>query len=98
MNTLNIEMMKQGIEDRTRKLSARWTVEVSQDISSYPPIGIPDLHFGMGIDLTEEDYDPLDHEIVKVLSEQITMEIDKEILNELSNHSSAGGGSESIVC
>lgn len=61
---MNIQILKQPVEARTRKLSARWTFEAAQDAQS--------MH---GIDVEAE--------IMAVLAQEITAEIDQEILGSL---------------
>lgn len=61
---MNIQIMKQPVEAKTRKLSARWTFEAAQDAQS--------MH---GIDVEAE--------IMAALAQEITSEIDQEILTSL---------------
>ena len=56
--------MKQTVEAKTRKLSARWTFEAAQDAQS--------MH---GIDVEAE--------IMAALAQEITAEIDQEVLGSL---------------
>lgn len=63
-NTLNIQIMRQTVEAKSRKLSARWTFEAAQDAQS--------MH---GIDVEAE--------IMAALAQEITAEIDQEILGSL---------------
>jgi hypothetical protein len=63
---LSIQVLKQTVEAKTRKLSARWTFEAAQDANS--------MH---GLDVEAE--------IMQALAQEITAEIDQEILNSLSN-------------
>ena len=72
-NKLSIQILKQTVEAKTRKLSARWTFEAAQDAQS--------MH---GIDVEAE--------IMAALAQEITAEIDQEILASL--RSLAGSGSE----
>lgn len=61
---LNIQVLKQTVEAKTRKLSARWTFEAAQDAQS--------MH---GLDVEAE--------IMAALAQEITAEIDQEILASL---------------
>ena len=61
---MSVQMMKQTVEAKTRKLSARWTFESAQDANS--------MH---GIDVEAE--------IMAALAQEITAEIDQEILYSL---------------
>lgn len=61
---MNIQIMKQPVEAKTRKLSARWTFEAAQDAQS--------MH---GIDVEAE--------VMAALAQEITSEIDQEILTSL---------------
>lgn len=63
-NRMNIEVLKETVEARTRRLSARWTFESQQDASAQ-----------QGIDIEAE--------IMAALAQEITAEIDQEILNSL---------------
>ena len=63
-NAMNIQIMKQTVEAKSRKLSARWTFEAAQDANS--------MH---GIDVEAE--------IMAALAQEITTEIDQEILASL---------------
>jgi hypothetical protein len=63
-NKLNIQILKQPVEAKTRKLSARWTFESAQDAQS--------MH---GIDVEAE--------IMAALAQEITAEIDQEVLTSL---------------
>ena len=62
---MSIQIMKQTVEAKTRKLSARWTFEAAQDAQSQH-----------GIDVEAE--------IMAALAQEITAEIDQEVLNSLS--------------
>lgn len=62
---LSIQVLKQTVEAKTRKLSARWTFEAAQDANS--------MH---GLDVEAE--------IMQALAQEITAEIDQEILNSLN--------------
>ena len=61
---MSIQIMKQTVEAKSRKLSARWTFEAAQDAQS--------MH---GIDVEAE--------IMAALAQEITAEIDQEVLNSL---------------
>ena len=63
-NKINVQILKQVVEARTRKLSARWTFEAAQDAQS--------MH---GLDVEAE--------IMAALAQEITVEIDQEILASL---------------
>ena len=62
---MSIQILKQTVEAKTRKLSARWTFEAAQDAQS--------MH---GIDVEAE--------IMAALAQEITAEIDQEVLNSLT--------------
>ena len=68
---LSIQILKQPVEAKTRKLSARWTFESAQDANA--------MH---GIDMEAE--------IMSALAQEITAEIDQEILSSLRGIASAG--------
>ena len=70
-NRLSIQILKQPVEAKTRKLSARWTFESAQDANS--------MH---GIDMEAE--------IMSALAQEITAEIDQEILGSLRGIASTG--------
>jgi len=61
---LSIQILKQSVEAKTRKLQARWTFEAAQDAQS--------MH---GIDVEAE--------IMAALAQEITAEIDQEVLGSL---------------
>jgi hypothetical protein len=61
---INVQILKQVVEAKTRKLSARWTFEAAQDAQS--------MH---GLDVEAE--------IMAALAQEITVEIDQEILSSL---------------
>jgi hypothetical protein len=61
---INVQILKQVVEAKTRKLSARWTFEAAQDAQS--------MH---GLDVEAE--------IMAALAQEITVEIDQEILGSL---------------
>jgi len=67
---INVQIMKQVVEAKTRKLSARWTFEAAQDAQA--------MH---GIDVEAE--------IMAALAQEITVEIDQEILASLRSLSGA---------
>ena len=62
--SLSIQILKQSVEAKTRKLQARWTFEAAQDAQS--------MH---GIDVEAE--------IMAALAQEITAEIDQEVLGSL---------------
>jgi hypothetical protein len=64
-NRLSIQILKQTVEAKTRKLSARWTFESAQDAQAQ-----------QGIDVEAE--------IMAALAQEITAEIDQEILASLN--------------
>ena len=64
-NKLSIQILKQTVEAKSRKLSARWTFEAAQDAQS--------MH---GIDVEAE--------IMAALAQEITAEIDQEVLGSLA--------------
>ena len=72
---LSIQILKQTVEAKTRKLSARWTFEAAQDAQAQ-----------QGIDIEAE--------IMAALAQEITAEIDQEILNSLRT---LAGAAESDV-
>jgi hypothetical protein len=61
---INVQILKQVVEAKTRKLSARWTFEAAQDAQA--------MH---GLDVEAE--------IMAALAQEITVEIDQEILASL---------------
>ena len=65
-NRLSIQILKQTVEAKTRKLSARWTFEAAQDAQSQH-----------GIDVEAE--------IMAALAQEITAEIDQEVLTSLGS-------------
>jgi hypothetical protein len=65
-NKMSIQILKQTVEAKTRKLSARWTFEAAQDAQA--------MH---GIDVEAE--------IMAALAQEITAEIDQEVLSSLSS-------------
>jgi hypothetical protein len=64
-NRMSIQILKQTVEAKTRKLSARWTFEAAQDAQAQ-----------QGIDIEAE--------IMAALAQEITAEIDQEILSSLA--------------
>jgi Major capsid protein Gp23 len=72
-NRMSIQILKQTVEAKTRKLSARWTFEAAQDAQAQ-----------QGIDIEAE--------IMAALAQEITAEIDQEILQSLLTL--AGGATE----
>ena len=62
---MSIQILKQTVEAKTRKLSARWTFEAAQDAQS--------MH---GIDVEAE--------IMAALAQEITAEIDQEVIGSLT--------------
>ena len=65
-NRLSIQILKQTVEAKTRKLSARWTFEAAQDAQAQ-----------QGIDIEAE--------IMAALAQEITADIDQEVIGSLSN-------------
>jgi hypothetical protein len=65
-NRLSIQILKQTVEAKTRKISARWTFEAAQDAQSQH-----------GIDVEAE--------IMAALAQEITAEIDQEVLASLNS-------------
>lgn len=63
-NRVSIQILKEIVEAKTRKLSARWTFEAAQDAQAQ-----------QGIDIEAE--------IMAALAQEITAEIDQEILTSL---------------
>ena len=70
-NKLSIQILKQTVEAKSRKLSARWTFEAAQDAQSQH-----------GIDVEAE--------IMAALAQEITAEIDQEILASLATLAGTG--------
>ena len=68
---LSIQVLKQTVEAKTRKLSARWTFEAAQDASA--------MH---GLDVEAE--------VMAALAQEITAEIDQEILGSLTSLAPTG--------
>ena len=69
---LSIQILKQTVEAKTRKLSARWTFEAAQD-----------AHAQQGIDIEAE--------VMAALAQEITAEIDQEILASLRSLAGTAG-------
>jgi len=65
-NRLSIQILKQTVEAKSRKLSARWTFEAAQDAQAQH-----------GIDVEAE--------IMAALAQEITAEIDQEVLSSLGS-------------
>jgi len=65
-NRMSIQILKQTVEAKTRKLSARWTFEAAQDAQAQ-----------QGIDIEAE--------IMAALAQEITAEIDQEVLGSLNS-------------
>jgi hypothetical protein len=63
---MSIQILKQTVEAKTRKLSARWTFEAAQDAQAQ-----------QGIDIEAE--------VMAALAQEITAEIDQEILGSLAS-------------
>jgi len=63
-NKMSIQILKETVEAKTRRLSARWTFEAAQDANA--------IH---GIDIEAE--------IMQALAQEITVEIDQEMLFKL---------------
>ena len=72
---MSIQILKQTVEAKTRKLSARWTFEAAQDAQAQ-----------QGIDIEAE--------VMAALAQEITAEIDQEILASLA--SLAGSATETF--
>src|SRR6056300_1702257 len=71
-NRMNIQVLKQTVEAKSRKLSARWTFEAAQDAQA--------MH---GLDVEAE--------VMAALAQELTAEIDQEILTSLGNLAPAAG-------
>ena len=70
---LNIQVLKQTVEAKTRKLSARWTFEAAQDAQA--------MH---GLDVEAE--------IMAALAQEITAEIDQEVISSLFSLAGTASG------
>jgi hypothetical protein len=77
-NRINVQILKQVVEAKTRKLSARWTFEAAQDAQS--------MH---GLDVEAE--------IMAALAQEITVEIDQEILSSLRALSGTTDGYDQLA-
>jgi hypothetical protein len=73
---LSIQILKQAVEAKSRKLSARWTFEAAQDAQAQ-----------QGIDVEAE--------IMAALAQEITAEIDQEIIGSLGTLATSNGNNES---
>jgi hypothetical protein len=73
-NRMSIQILKQTVEAKTRKLSARWTFEAAQDAQAQ-----------QGIDIEAE--------IMAALAQEITAEIDQEVLGSLATLATGNGNS-----
>ena len=71
-NKMSIQILKQTVEAKTRKLSARWTFEGAQDAQAQ-----------QGIDIEAE--------IMAALAQEITAEIDQEVLRSLGTLAAGAG-------
>lgn len=65
-NRMSIQILKETVEAKTRRLSARWTFEAGQDANA--------IH---GVDIESE--------IMQALAQEMTVEIDQELLQNLRN-------------
>jgi hypothetical protein len=72
---LSIQILKQTVEAKSRKLSARWTFEAAQDAQSQH-----------GIDVEAE--------IMAALAQEITAEIDQEVLASLESLAGSGNNED----
>jgi len=72
---LSIQILKQAVEAKSRKLSARWTFEAAQDAQAQ-----------QGIDVEAE--------IMAALAQEITAEIDQEIIGSLQSLATSNGNNE----
>lgn len=63
-NRLSVQILKEVVEAKTRKLSARWTFEAAQDANA--------IH---GVDIEAE--------LMQALAQEVTVEIDQEMINNL---------------
>jgi len=70
-NRLSIQILKQTVEAKSRKLSARWTFESAQDAQSQHCIDV-------------------EAEIMAALAQEITAEIDQEVLRSLATLAGTG--------
>jgi hypothetical protein len=74
---LSIQILKQAVEAKSRKLSARWTFEAAQDAQAQ-----------QGIDVEAE--------IMAALAQEITAEIDQEIIGSLQTLATSNGNNETF--
>jgi hypothetical protein len=65
-NRMSVQILKETVEAKTRRLSARWTFEAGQDANA--------IH---GVDIESE--------IMQALAQEMTVEIDQELLQNLRN-------------
>ena len=72
---LSIQILKQAVEAKSRKLSARWTFEAAQDAQAQ-----------QGIDVEAE--------IMAALAQEITAEIDQEVIGSLQTLATSNGNNE----
>ena len=72
---LSIQILKQAVEAKSRKLSARWTIEAAQDAQAQ-----------QGIDVEAE--------IMAALAQEITAEIDQEVIGSLQSLATSNGNNE----
>ncbi len=72
---LSIQILKQAVEAKSRKLSARWTFEAAQDAQAQ-----------QGIDVEAE--------IMAALAQEITAEIDQEVIGSLQSLATSNGNNE----
>ena len=72
---LSIQILKQAVEAKSRKLSARWTFEAAQDAQAQ-----------QGIDVEAE--------IMAALAQEITAEIDQEVIGSLTSLAGSNGNAE----
>ena len=72
-NRLNVQILKQVVEAKSRKLSARWTFESAQDAQAQ-----------QGVDVEAE--------IMAALAQEITAEIDQEIITSLRTLAGTAAG------
>ena len=68
---IDIKVDSIDIRAQTKKLKARWTPELSQDLNAYHNIDA-------------------EVELTSILSEQVALEIDQEVLQDLVKHATAG--------
>jgi hypothetical protein len=72
-NKMSIQILKETVEAKSRKLSARWTFEAAQDAQA--------IH---GVDVEAE--------IMAALAQEITAEIDQEVIQSLTSLSGSAFG------